>query len=70
MIDNIRLRKIGNGFTVRYHIQHLDKDGNPLEGRGYVNELYVSNKNGLIDLVADLMCSHIDGSIKENKNDT
>lgn len=55
MLDNIRLRQIGNGFTVRYHV--VD-ESLPTE-KGYIQEMYMKDKEGVIDFVTQLLKIHI-----------
>jgi glycine cleavage system regulatory protein len=55
MIDNIRLKQIGNGFTVRYHI----KDTVEEQEKGYIQEMYVKDKAGVIEFVTQLLNTHI-----------
>jgi hypothetical protein len=55
MIDNIRLKQIGNGFTVRYHVA----DETLLTEKGYIQEMYVKDKAGVIEFVTQLLNTHI-----------
>lgn len=56
MLDNIRIRRLRNGYTVKHHIQTM------VQGQdvaGVTDEVYVEDKKALAAHVAGLIEAHI-----------
>ncbi len=58
-LDSIRIRKLANGFTVRYHIAEEEHSASTAPVKGEVKELYVADKSALATFVYDLINEQI-----------
>lgn len=59
MIDSIKIRKLSNGYTVRYHIPVKDEMASKGPS-GFVDEFYVADKIALKTEVAALIDSWLE----------
>lgn len=64
MLDNIKIRKLENGYTVKYHIEIATMDdAGQLGTKGYSKEIYVADKKNLLTVVGALIDSHIQEAV-------
>lgn len=57
MLDNIRIRKLTNGFTVKFHLQFFDEAG---KETGRSEEFYVPDRESLIGSIEQVIRDHVD----------
>lgn len=58
MLDMIRIRKLENGFTVKYHIASTEHPTGP-DTSGQTSERFIATKDELADFVFDLVKGNI-----------
>jgi len=60
MIDSMKFRKLENGYTVRYHVPSTAQMAGNVGPSGFVRELYVTDKAGLIKAVGELIATWLE----------
>lgn len=58
LLDNIRIRKLENGFTVKYHIALTEHPAGG-DSSGQTSERFVANKKELADFVFALISENV-----------
>jgi len=56
MLDRINLRKLTNGYTIKYHFQTMEGTA---DVSGTTLEVYVKDKKDLAEFVAEIIKQHI-----------
>lgn len=60
MLDSIRIRKLENGYTVKYHIASSEHPPiNAPDSLGQTRERFVATKDELADFVFDLVKENV-----------
>lgn len=58
MLDNIRIRKLENGYTVKYHIA-VNEHSTGVDVAGQSSERFLANKEALADFVSALIKANV-----------